>query len=399
VIQDNGVRHSTTNVRDLPDERVMRPIYLDCCATTPLLPEVSDEIRFYLDHEYGNAGSRTHEYGNAAKRRIAGARDEVARVAEVEADEVIFTSGATESNNIAILGLREALTDAGRRHVVTTRLEHKAVVGPIEQLEQDGFDVTWLTTDSSGVVESDAVAAALRDDTGLVSIMHVNNETGVVQPVDALASRLDGHPAFFHVDAAQGFGKELSGPRNPRVDLVSVSAHKLFGPKGVGALIARRRGFVRPPLRPLVFGGGQERNLRPGTLPVHLIAGFGTAARLSIAEHQERTSASLEFRARALRALKPLAPVVNGDEARALPHVLNVSFTGVDAEAVIVATKDLIAVSNGSACTSQRYEPSHVLRAMGLEDQRIAGAIRMSWSHFTQDPDWDTVVERIGALD
>ncbi len=387
-----------TNVPDGADGRVARPVYLDCCATTPLLPEVRDEVGFFLDQEYGNAGSRTHEYGAAAKRRVAAARREVAAVAEAEADEVVFTSGATESNNLAILGLRHALSAVGRRHIVTTRLEHKAVIEPIEQLEHDGFEVTWIETGSDGVVEARAITEAVRDDTGLVSLMHVNNETGIAQPIEEVARGLDGHAAYLHVDAAQGFGKELTGPRRERVDLVSVSAHKLHGPKGVGALVMRRRRFERPPLSPLAFGGGQERGLRPGTLPVHLIAGLGSACRLAVAEHNERLQANLAFRERALRALEPLNPVINGDESRALAHILNVSFPGADAEAVIVATKDLIAISNGSACTSRRYEPSHVLRAMGLSEPRITGAVRLSWCHLTEDPDWDSVVARVAQL-
>ncbi|MGE3795237.1 MAG: aminotransferase class V-fold PLP-dependent enzyme [Dehalococcoidia bacterium] len=387
-----------TNIPHGADVRAARPVYLDCCATTPLLPEVRDEVGFFLDQEYGNAGSRTHEYGAAAKRRVAAARREVAAVAGVEPDEVVFTSGATESNNLAILGLRHALSAVGRRHIVTTRLEHKAVIEPIEQLEHDGFEVTWLETSSGGVVEARAITEAVRDDTGLVSLMHVNNETGIAQPIEEVARGLDGHAAFLHVDAAQGFGKELTGPRQERVDLVSVSAHKLHGPKGVGALVMRRRGFERPPLSPLAFGGGQERGLRPGTLPVHLIAGLGSACRLAVAEHGERLEANVAFRERALSALEPLNPVINGDESRALPHILNVSFPGADAEAVIVATKDLIAISNGSACTSHRYEPSHVLSAMGLSGPRIAGAVRLSWCHLTEDPDWDSVVARVAQL-
>ncbi len=387
-----------TNVRESPDGGIVRPVYLDCCATTPLLPEILDEVRFYLEEEFGNAGSRTHEYGASAKRRVAQARHEVAAVAEVEPDEVVFTSGATESNNIALLGLRSGLIESGRRHVVSSKLEHKAVLEPVEQLGRDGFEVTWLSADTQGVIAAEQVASVLREDTGLVSLMHVNNETGTVQPVADIASVLDGHPAYFHVDAAQGFGKELAGPRQPRVDLVSVSANKLHGPKGIGALITRRRGYERLPLTPLTFGGGQERRLRPGTLPVHLIAGLGAAARLALGEHADRRTRTLAFRMRALQALHPLDPVINGDGDRALPHVLNVSFPGADAEAVIVATKDLIAVSNGSACTSHRYEPSHVLVAMGLDEERIAGAIRMSWSHVTDDPDWHEVVRRVGQL-
>lgn len=387
-----------TNVRDAPDDALGRPVYLDCAATTPPLPEVLEEVRFFLEHQYGNAGSRTHEYGAVAKRRVAEARREVAAIAEAEPDEVVFTSGATESNNLAILGLRDALHASRRRHIVTTRLEHKAVIEPVEQLEAEGFEVTWLEADESGVISAAAVMDVVRDDTGLVSVMHVNNETGAVQPIEQVADGLERHPAYLHIDAAQGFGKELDGPRHRRVDLVSVSAHKMHGPKGVGALIMRRRGYERPPLRPMAFGGGQERGLRPGTLPVHLIAGFGTAARLALAEHGLRADLNRSFRLRALNALAPLRPVVNGDQSRTVPHILNVSVPGVDAEAVIVATKDLIAISNGSACTSNRYQSSHVLHAMGLDETRSAGAIRLSWCHITEEPDWAEVVERIAQL-
>lgn len=382
----------------MADDRTSRPVYLDCCATTPVLPEVREEVLFYLAEEFGNAGSRTHEFGSAAKRRVAQARREVAAAAGVEADEVLFTGGATESNNLALLGLRPALTGSGRRHVVCSRLEHKAVLEPVEQLEREGFAVTWLQAGADGIVSGRQVEEALREDTGLVSLMHVNNETGGVLSLSDVAAVLDGHPAYLHVDAAQGFGKELSGPREARVDLLSVSAHKLHGPKGVGALVTRRRGYKRPPLEPLMFGGGQERGLRPGTLAVHLIAGLGTATRLAVAENTARAARTNAFRARALDALRPLSPLINGDGERSLPQVLNVSFPGADAEAVIVATKDLISVSNGSACTSHRYEQSHVLAAMGLEQRRIAGSVRMSWSHLTEDPDWERVVQRIGQL-
>ena len=387
-----------TNVRDPADVRSARPIYLDCCATTPLLPEVRAEVHHVLDEEYGNAGSRTHEYGAAAKRRVNASRQEIGAVADAEPDEVIFTSGATESNNIALLGLRRSLESAGRRHIITTQLEHKAVLEPVDHLEREGFTVTRLAGDGSGAIGPECLAAALREDTGLVSIMHVNNETGTLQPLGELAAVLRDHPAYLHVDAAQGFGKDLDGPRNSRVDLISVSAHKLHGPKGVGALITRRRGFDRPPLEALAYGGGQERGLRPGTLPVHLIAGFGTAARLALSEHSMRLDRIRAFRAHLFEALSPLNPLVNGDPERCLPHVANVSFAGADAEAVLVATKDLIAISNGSACTSHRYEPSHVLVAMGLDEKRVSGAVRLSWCHVTEDPDWLEVARRIEQL-
>src|SRR5438876_4146253 len=216
--------------------------------------------------------------------------------------------------------------------------------------------------------------------------MHANNETGVLQPIRDIARVLDSHPAFFHVDAAQGFGKELAQLREKRIDLISVSAHKLYGPKGVGALIARRREYKRPPLKPLMHGGGQERGLRPGTLPVPLVVGLGEAATLALEEAAARVAACRRYRARVLAALEPLKPQFNGDADRMLPHVVNVSFSGVDSEAVMLCLKDVVAISNGSACTSQSYQPSHVLKAMGLSDQRIGGAVRLSWCHSTEDP-------------
>jgi cysteine desulfurase len=404
VVGNSAVRHEDTNIHPAPDgsDRLMpagsdRPVYLDCCATAPPIPAVIDEVHRFLAVDFGNAGSRTHEYGNLARRRVNLARDEVAALAAAEPDEVVFTGGATEANNLAILGLADALAQRGRRHVVTSALEHKAVLEPIAMLEQRRFEVSRIAADERGLVDPEELLAAIGPQTGLVSVMHVNNETGVIQPLAAIAERLP-EEAFFHVDAAQGLGKELQEIAHERIDLISGSAHKLHGPKGVGALIARKRGFTRAPLQPLMVGGGQERGLRPGTIATHLVAGFGTAARAAIEEHAERRRLNEAFRERALAALRPLAPVINGDPARALPNVLNVSLLGIDAEAAIVATKDLIRVSNGSACTSHRYEPSHVLTAMGLPPKRAASALRISWCHLTPEPDWAAVVRRLGVL-
>ena len=254
--------------------------YLDCNATTPIEPRVRDLVIKFLDAEFGNAGSRTHDYGVRAKRAVQHARAQVATVVQAQPDEVLFTSGATESNNLAIFGLENEGRRSGRRHVITTQIEHKAVLEPLEILEERGFEVVRLPCDPSGWVHPEAVAEALRDDTLLVSVMHVNNESGVIQPIEEVAAVLEDHPAYFHVDAAQGFGKELAALRESRIDLISVSGHKVYGPKGVGALVARRRRFRRAPLKPLFYGGGQERGLRPGTLPVHLIVGLGLAAEL-----------------------------------------------------------------------------------------------------------------------
>jgi len=256
------------------------PVYLDCNATTPIEPAVGEVVRGYLFEEFGNEGSRTHEYGARAKQAVQRARDQVAAVVGVGRDEVLFTSGATEANNLAILGLIEFGLAENKRHVITTAIEHKAVLEPIAVLERRGFTVTVVPVEQDGTVRPDAIRAALRPDTVLVSVMAANNETGARQPISEITDTLASHEAFFHTDAAQSFGKDLAVLRNPRIDLLSVSAHKLYGPKGIGALVTRRRGYAKPPLSPLMHGGGQERGLRPGTLPVALIAGLGKAAEL-----------------------------------------------------------------------------------------------------------------------
>ncbi len=396
MLSNSAVRHDDTNI-DEPSDGTPRPVYLDCCATSPVIPEVLDEIQRFLAVEYGNESSRTHEYGAVARRRVNQAREEVAELVDARPDEVTFTSGATEANNLAILGLADALAQQGRRHIVTSALEHKAVLEPLERLEERGFAVSRIETDESGVVDPHELLATVRPDTGLVTLMHVNNETGIVQRVSDVADSLPDH-VYFHVDAAQGLGKEFHELAHPRVALISGSAHKMHGPKGVGVLIARRGNYARPPLVPLMVGGGQERGLRPGTVPTHLVAGFGTAAHAAIEERCERSQRTVAFRGRALEALVPLAPVINGDVSRALPNVLNVSFPGIDGEAAIVATKDLVAISNGSACSSHHYERSHVLVAMQLPPERTARALRLSWCHMTPEPDWPAFVERLVAL-
>jgi cysteine desulfurase len=373
-------------------------IYLDCNATTPMEPAVQRAVLKFMAEEYGNAGSRTHEYGNRAKHAVQHARDQIAAAACVERDEVIFTSGATESNNLAILGLASYGERNRKRHIVSTQIEHKAVLEPIEALRSRGFDVTLLRPEPGGFVTPDAAKAALRPDTLLVSVMQVNNETGVEQPIAETCNALADHPAFFHVDAAQGFGKRNDPFQNARVDLMSISGHKIYGPKGVGALITRRRGYHRVPLEPLQYGGGQERGLRPGTLPVPLIVGLGLAAELAIKNCAAHQQACLAFREGLLAGLAPLAPEFNGDQQHVLPHVISIAVPALDAEAFMVATKHLIAVSNGSACTSQTYRPSHVLEAMGLSTSRIQSSLRLSWCHLTPDVDWSEVVDAVQRI-
>jgi cysteine desulfurase len=380
------------------NKQSQKPVYLDCNATTPIEPEVRDAVIRFMTEEFGNAGSRTHEYGTTAKRAVQRAREQVAGMVQSNVDEIVFTSGATESNNLAILGLARHGHQTGRKHIVSTLIEHKAVLEPLEFLAKDGFEITLLRPTKDGCVDPSAIQDAMRKDTLLVSVMQANNETGVIQPISEILTVLADHPAYFHVDAAQGFGKLPESLHNKRIDLISISGHKIFGPKGVGALVVRRRDFNRLPLTPLFYGGGQERGLRPGTLPVSLIVGLGVASELAMRRVDERNKACREYRRKVLEGLVPVSPIFNGDPELTLPHVINVYFPGVDSEALMVAVKDYIAISNGSACTSQSYKPSHVLKAMGIPDRTIKGAVRISWCHLTAEADWNRVVSTIRRL-
>jgi cysteine desulfurase len=368
-------------------------VYLDCAATTPLDPRVRVEMLQYLDEDFGNAGSRTHELGRRARTAVEHARDRVAAVVGSARGDVIFTSGATESNNLAILGLAAAAGD--RRHIVSTAIEHHAVLEPLAELGRRGFDVTLIPPGQGGAVDPAAILAALRPDTLLLSMMHVNNETGVIQPVTEVADRLHGTDTYLHVDAAQGFAREIHALRHSRVDLISVSGHKINGPKGIGALVTRRRDGRRPPLQPLMFGGGQERQLRPGTMPVPLAVGLGLAAELAVAEAEARDARCRAFRQALLAGLAPLEPVINGDPSRSVPYILNLSFPGLDAETAIDAWSHLVAISNGAACTSQSYTCSHVLSGMELPEWRKDGALRFSWCAASPEPDWSALVAAV----
>lgn len=369
------------------------PVYLDCAATTPLDPRVGAEMRRFLEEEFGNAGSRTHEWGMRARTAVEHARDQVAAVVGVSRGDVVFTSGATESNNLAILGLSHVLGETGS--MVSTAIEHRAVLEPLQALERRGSRLTLVPPEPTGVVDPTRVLDAVTDDTRLVSVMHVNNETGAIQPIEAIADGLASSKAYFHVDAAQSFARDVPGLSHPRIDLISASAHKIMGPKGVGALVARRRGQERSPLRPLMFGGGQERGLRPGTLPVPLVVGFGLACELAVAEASDRARRCAIFRDALLSGLEPLDPVVNGDSQRLVPYIVNLAFPGVEAEVAMDAWHDLVAVSNGAACTTQTQTCSHVLDAMGVSGWRADGAIRCSWTADTPQPDWSAMVRAL----
>lgn len=371
-------------------------IYLDCNATTPMDPVVSDLVRQYMEEEYGNSGSRTHEFGVVAKSAVETARQQVADVVDVQKDEVIFTSGATESNNLAILGLAASLKQRGKTHIITTAIEHKAVLEPCNYLESQGFTVSYLQPESNGSVSVESVMSAISESTGLLSIMHVNNETGVIKPIDEIATYLGESDIFFHVDAAQSYGKLLKPLTHPRIDLISVSAHKVYGPKGIGALVTRRRNYKKPPITPLAYGGGQERGLRPGTLAVPLIAGFGLASALAQKNNSDWQTRCEKLKQQAIGAFTSIGARFHGENTMA--NVINVSIPGVNSEAAIVTLKGVAAISNGSACTSSSYTPSHVLEAMGLQKYEIQGAMRISWCHLTPEVPWDDIISRLQSL-
>lgn len=373
-------------------------LYLDTAATTPVDPRVAEVVLRLMTEEFGNAGSRTHEWGTRAKRAVQLAREQVASVAGASPDEVIFTSGATESDNIAILGLAAHGRVVGRRHVITSALEHKAVLEPLEHLAAQGFEVEFLRPGPSGRHSVDQVVEHLRPDTLLVSMMLVNNETGVVQPVTEIAQAAADAGAFVHVDAAQGFAKFPVESMAAPIDLVSISGHKIGAPKGVGALVVRRRGWRRVPLEPLTFGGGQERKLRPGTVPVALVAGLGEAA-VHLADTRENwAKGAAAFRAELLASWDGLAFALNGDQEHVAPHIVNASFDGVDSEALVLAVKDVAGIATGSACTSASYTPSHVLTAMDLDEVRVQGAVRLSWWGDTDPAELPALREAIGSV-
>jgi cysteine desulfurase len=357
----------------------MKTKYLDYNATAPLDSRVLVAMTAWFEGPPGNSASRTHVFGQRAKSALERARWQVADLLDARPEEITFTSGATESNNLAILGLTAYGKRTGRKHIISTSIEHKAVLEPLAEMQRRGFEVDLAPVTAGGYVEPDAIRERLRPDTLLVSVMHANNETGVLQPVHEIAALLDGTETLFHTDAAQTFGKEVEELRSLSSDLVSISGHKIYGPQGIGAIVLRRRKSRRSPLEPLMFGGGQEREMRPGTIPVALAIGLGEAARLASCEHGARRLAAQHVKAKLLVDLEAVPHQINGDQGRCQPHVLNVSFPGVDSEALMMALRDEVAVSNGAACTGAGHDPSHVLAAMGCSFERIAAAIRISW--------------------
>ena len=374
------------------------PVYLDNAATTPVDPRVAAAMAQCLSEqgEFGNPGS-SHEYGHAAAARVERARAQVAASVGAAAEEVVWTSGATEANNLAIFGVTQYYRDYGR-HIVTARTEHKAVLDPCRELERRGWRVTYLAPDSGGVIHPDQVAAALQADTVLVSIMHVNNEIGVVQDIAAIGTICAKHGgARLHVDAVQAAGKCAIDFAALGVDLMSLSAHKVYGPKGVGALLlARRRGGAGTHLTALQFGGGQELGLRAGTVPTHQVVGMGLAFELARAAAPAEAERIASLRDRLWRGLASLGGTLrNGDAARSVPHILNVSFEGVEGESLLAALRGRLAVSTGSACSSALQEPSYVLRALGRDEVLSESSLRFGLGRFTSQGDIDAAVAAV----
>ncbi|BCK18179.1 IscS subfamily cysteine desulfurase [Vibrio cholerae] len=370
------------------------PIYLDYSATCPVDPRVAEKMVQYMtmDGTFGNPASRSHRYGWQAEEAVDTAREQIAALLNADPREIVFTSGATESDNLAIKGVAHFYNKQGK-HIITSKTEHKAVLDTMRQLEREGFEVTYLDPESNGLIDLAKLEAAMRDDTILVSIMHVNNEIGVVQDIAAIGELCRSRKVVFHVDAAQSAGKVVIDVQEMKVDLISLSAHKAYGPKGIGALYVRRKPRIR--LEAQMHGGGHERGFRSGTLPTHQIVGMGEAFRIAKEELQQDYDHALKLRNRLLDGIKDMEAVtINGDLEQRVPHNLNVSFAFVEGESLLMALKDL-AVSSGSACTSASLEPSYVLRALGLNDELAHSSIRFSFGRFTTEAEIDYAIELI----
>lgn len=356
------------------------PIYLDYSATTPVDPRVAEKMIPYLTEVFGNPASNSHSFGWTAEEAVENARNEIAALIGADSKEIIFTSGATESDNLAIKGAAQFYASKGK-HLITLKTEHKAVLDTMRELEREGFEVSYLGVQENGLLDLDELKAAIRPDTTLVSVMWVNNEIGVIQDIAAIGAICEEHGIIFHVDAAQATGKVAIDVKANHIGLLSMSAHKTYGPKGIGALYVRRKPRVR--LNAQMHGGGHERGFRSGTLPTHQIVGMGEAFRLARLEMQQDNAHAKLLRDRFLNAIKDVKEVyINGDMDHRVYQNLNISFNFVEGESLIMAVKD-IAVSSGSACTSASLEPSYVLRALGRNDELAHSSLRITFGRFT----------------
>lgn len=375
------------------------PIYLDYSATTPVDPRVAQKMIPYLTEQFGNPASRSHAFGWDAEKAVENAREEVAKLVNADPKEIVWTSGATEAINLALKGAAHFYKGKGK-HLITVRTEHKAVLDTMRELEREGYEVTYLTPEPNGLLDLEKFKAAIRPDTILVSVMYVNNEIGVIQDIPAIGEICRDKGIIFHVDSAQATGKVEIDLASLKVDLMSFSAHKTYGPKGIGALYVRRKPRVR--IEAQMHGGGHERGMRSGTLATHQIVGMGEAFRIAREEMAAENERIRMLRDRLLKGLSDIEEVhVNGDMEHRVPHNLNISFNFVEGESLLMAIKDL-AVSSGSACTSASLEPSYVLRALGRSDELAHSSIRFSVGRFTTEQDIDFAIEllhqKIGKL-
>lgn len=370
-----------------------QPIYLDYQATTPLDPRVLEAMMPYFTYKFGNPHSRSHSYGWEAEEGVEKARAQIAKLIGADEKEVIFTSGATESNNLAIRGVAEFYKDR-KNHIVTTMTEHKCVLDTCRHLEQQGFEVTYLPVQKNGLIDLDQLRSAITDKTVVVSVMAVNNEIGVIQPLAEIGMICREKKTFFHTDAAQAAGKIPLDVEAMNIDLLSISGHKIYGPKGIGALYVRRKPRVR--LVPLIVGGGQERGFRSGTLPTPLCVGLGEAAEICMKEMDVEAKRLKKLQERMLKGLQAKLPeiFVNGDLEHRIPGNLNISFAYVEGESLMMGIKGL-SVSSGSACTSASLEPSYVLRALGVDEELAHTSLRIGLGRFTTEQEVDTAVEEL----
>ena len=373
---------------------VKLPIYFDYSATTPIDPRVAEAMTrcLTMDGNFGNPASRSHVFGWKAEEAVETARQNVADFINADPREIVWTSGATESDNLAIKGIAHFNQKRGK-HIITSKIEHKAVLDTCRQLEREGYELTYLDPDSDGLIDPQQVAKAIRPDTTVVSLMHVNNEIGVINDIGAIGAICREHKVFFHVDAAQSPGKLPIDVEAMQIDAMSLCAHKVYGPKGIGALYVRRKPRVR--LEAQIHGGGHERGMRSGTLPTHQIVGMGEAFRLAKVDREKDYQHALALRDRFLAGINDMEEVhLNGSLQQRVPHNVNVSFAYVEGESLMMSLKDL-AISSGSACTSASLEPSYVLRALGLNDELAHSSLRLSFGRFTTEEEVDYAIAQI----
>lgn len=360
-------------------------VYLDYNASAPIDNRVVDFMMGIYKNNIGNADSRTHDYGDDARVIVENARKQVALLLDIPPEDVFFTSGATESNNIAIQGLREYAEETGKKHIITTSIEHKAVLETARYMSDHGYRVDFVSPDHTGRVSADEIIDLVDDDTLLVSIMHVNNETGVIQPVKEIGDRLADKCVLFHIDATQSCGKLVEEIREIPYDMLSFSSHKMYGPQGIGALVLRRKNYKLPPIKPIMFGGQQEHGISPGTIPVALVGGLGKACEIAIEEYKSDEANNMSIRDMLIEKLdnSGVKYRINGDIDCLISSTLNIQIVGVSSEALMLSSKQYCGISNGSACTSSSYSSSYVLVAMGMSEDDIDQSIRLSWGRNT----------------